>query len=473
MTATKVIAIHGNYRSRSAELGNPVPSFPSYFFKPPSTITGNGAVVERPLGCELLVSEGEIAVVIGTRAHHVRADEAWSYVAAVAPANDFGVHDLRWCDRGSNVRSKGWDGCTPIGPLVDASTVDPRSLHLRSTVNGEVRQDATLADDGIFGLADLVADLSTVMTLESGDVILTGTPAGARPVQPGDVVTVELVGHSVLTCTIAASTAAPSAIAPSPKATPSERAAAYARPAPAPAAPRPVTLSTETRARLERLSTATITNQLQRRGIQHTFLSGLRPSHPERKMVGYARTLRYVPLREDQLRNLGGLDSAQRRAVESIGTDEVLVIEARNVTDAATIGDILVMRCLARGAAGVVTDGGLRDTPAIYGIDLPVYHRSSHAATLQRRHLPLDVDVPIACAETLVFPGDIVVGDGEGVVVIPAALVDEVARDAEVQEDEEAFALERVTAGESTLEVFPLSAARRAEYEAWRTARAD
>jgi 5-oxopent-3-ene-1,2,5-tricarboxylate decarboxylase / 2-hydroxyhepta-2,4-diene-1,7-dioate isomerase len=235
--------------------------------------------------------------------------------------------------------------------------------------------------------------------------------------------------------------------------------------------PRPVTLSAETRAHLEAVSTATLTNQLQRRGIRSTFLSGLRASHPDRKMIGYAKTLRYVPMREDLLATYGGLMSAQRRAVEGIGPDDVLVIEARGVPDAATIGDIFVMRVLRLGGAGVVTDGGLRDTPAIYGIDLPVYHLSSHAATLQRMHLPLDVDVPIACAGVTVIPGDVIVGDGEGAVVIPAALVDEVARDAFVQEDEEAWAVERVAAGESSIGTFPIAKDRRAEYEAWKAAR--
>ena len=234
---------------------------------------------------------------------------------------------------------------------------------------------------------------------------------------------------------------------------------------------RPYTLTPEIRSLLESVTTATLTNQLQRRGIRSTFLSGLRPSKPQTKMIGYAKTLRYAPMREDLLPIYGGLQSAQRRAVEGIQPDEVLVIEARGVTDAATIGDIFVMRCLRLGAAGVVTDGGLRDTPAIYDIDLPVYHQSSHAATLQRVHIPLDLDVPVACAGVLVIPGDIVVGDGEGAVVIPAALVEEVARDAAVQEEEEAFAIERVAAGESSVGVFPLSAERRAEFEAWKAAR--
>lgn len=236
---------------------------------------------------------------------------------------------------------------------------------------------------------------------------------------------------------------------------------------------RPVTLSDDTRSMLNATSTATLTFQLQRRGIRSTFMGGLRPSHPERRMLGYARTLRYVPLREDVQAELGAPGrNAQRRAVESIEPDDVLVIEARGEPHAATIGDIFVMRALRLGGAGVVTDGGLRDTPAIYDIDLPVYHLSSHAATLGRMHMPLDIDVPIACAGVFVLPGDIIVGDGEGAMVVPAALAEEVARDAFAQEQEEAFAVERVAAGESTIGLFPLSKQRRPDFEAWQATRA-
>jgi len=225
----------------------------------------------------------------------------------------------------------------------------------------------------------------------------------------------------------------------------------------------------ELHARLRRVSTATLTSQLQRRGIQSTFLSGLAPVKEGQRMVGYAHTLRYVPMREDMQGELVRGQNAQRRAVESLGPDEVLVIEARGETDAGTIGDIFVLRALRRGAAGVVTDGAVRDTPAIRAIDLPVYHRASHAATLGRRHMPLEHQVPIACAGVTVFPGDVLVGDGEGVVVIPAALAEEVAADAFQQELEEQWAIERVSAGESTVGVFPLSKERRAEFDAWRS----
>jgi regulator of RNase E activity RraA len=232
-------------------------------------------------------------------------------------------------------------------------------------------------------------------------------------------------------------------------------------------APRPVTLSDEMREQFNGASTATLAFQLQRRGIRSTFFSGLRPTRPGTRMLGYAHTLRYVPMREDLQRTLGMGVNAQRQAVESMTTDEVLVIEARDECDAGTIGDIFTLRAKSLGATGVVTDGALRDTGAIREIDLPVYHRASHAATLGRLHLPLAHQVPIACAGVTVMPGDIIVGDDEGAMVIPAALAEEVARDAARQEIEEEFALERVRAGESSIGVFPLSDARRAEFDEW------
>jgi regulator of RNase E activity RraA len=232
-------------------------------------------------------------------------------------------------------------------------------------------------------------------------------------------------------------------------------------------APRPVKLTDEMRQQLNGASTATLAYQLQRRGIRSIFLSGLRPTKLGRRMLGYAHTLRYLPMREDLQSKLAAGMNAQRRAVESIEAEEVLVIEARGEPDAGTIGDIFALRALRRGAAGVVTDGALRDTPAIRELELPVYHQSSHAATLGRLHLPLEHQVPIACAGVTVMPGDIIVGDDEGAVVIPAELAEEVARDAAQQELEEAFALERVDAGESSVGVFPLSRDRRAEFETW------
>lgn len=230
-------------------------------------------------------------------------------------------------------------------------------------------------------------------------------------------------------------------------------------------------LSAEQIAALNTISTSTLTHQLQMRGIRSTFLTGLRPLRPELRMAGRARTLRYVALREDLQAQYAGGMNAQRRVVESMTPGDVLVIEARGVPDAATIGDIYATRAFSLGATGVVTDGALRDTPAIAEIGKPVYHFASHGSTFGRQHMPFSVDEPITCAGVFVVPGDVVVGDGEGVVVIPAALFEGVLEDALVQEERERFALERVAAGESTTGLFPLSKERMPEFEAWAAAR--
>jgi regulator of RNase E activity RraA len=197
-------------------------------------------------------------------------------------------------------------------------------------------------------------------------------------------------------------------------------------------------------------------------------MAGLRPTRPDLRLLGYAYTLRYVPLREDFRAADTAELNAQKRAVESIGPDEVLVIDARREPGAGTIGDILAARALARGATGIVTDGGLRDSPALAALDLPTYYQAPHAAVLGLLHHPLETNVPIACGGTLVVPGDVLVGDAEGVLVIPAALAEEVARDALEQEHREAWALERVQGGESIRGIYPLSEARRPDYEHWR-----
>lgn len=460
---SKVFAVHLNYRSRAEQRGR-TPSEPSYFLKPPSSVAGDGELV-RPQGTELLAFEGEVAVIIGTRAKDVAPEDALAHVGWYAAANDAGVHDLRWADRGSNLLSKGQDGYTPLGPVVAASQVDPAALTLRTRVNGAVVQEDSTANL-LFPFADLVADLSRFFTLEPGDIILTGTPAGTGVVGPGDVVEVELVGHGSVTSTVVE---APRPLKPYgalPKTTAAARAFATGV-----NAPRPVTLTDDAKAQLREVSTATLTVQLAKRGVQATFLTGLRPSRPDLRMVGYAHTLRYVAFRQD-VRDAGkGREDAQKQAVESISPDDVLVMEARGERGAGTIGDILVARAIARGAAGVVTDGGVRDTPGVAELELPTYFQLPNAESLWLKHLPLDVDAPITCAGVLVIPGDVVVGDAEGVIVLPAAYAEEIAHDAWEQEQREAFALERVQAGESIRGIYPLSDGRRAEYDAWRAAR--
>ena len=455
---SKVIAVHLNFRSCAEERGR-VPTAPSYFFKPPSSVS-DGDVVVRPQGVQLLTFEGEIAVIIGERARGVSPEEADRYIGFYAPANDFGASDFRWADRGSNVLSKGHDGFTPIGPLVPAAEIDPSALHLRTLLNGEVVQDG-ISDELIFPFRQLIADLSRFMTLEPGDVILTGTLAGAGVVGPGDVVEVQLEGLSSVRSTVVDADGPLQPFGAMPR-IPSEGRDGV--PSTSRRCPEHVLDD------LRSVSTATLTTQLAKRGIDNVFLTGLVPTRPDLRMVGYARTVRYVATRGDLRDAHRRAEDAQKRAVESIRTGEVLVIEARGDTTAGTIGDILAARILALGGAGIVTDGGVRDTSSVTALQLPTYLKAANASSLWVAHIPLETAVPVTCAGVLIMPGDLMVGDGDGVVVVPAAVAEEVARDAIEQESRESWALERVTAGESIKGVYPLSQAREAEYEQWRRA---
>ena len=235
----------------------------------------------------------------------------------------------------------------------------------------------------------------------------------------------------------------------------------------------PTVLTDELRAKLERVSVATITHQLQNRNIRSAFLSGLRPLLPGQRLVGRARTLRYVAHRQDKLRQFAAGMNAQRRASETAERGDVIIIEARDVPDAGTVGDIYAMRAYHLGAVGIITDGALRDTSAIAELGKPVYHRASHGSTWGRHHMPFSNDEPITCAGVYVEPGDVIVGDEEGAVVIPHALAAEIADDAIEQEHREAFAIERVQAGESVVGLFPLTDDRRADFEAWSAAQND
>lgn len=463
LTCGKIVAVHVNYHSRAAQRGR-TPAVPSYFFKPASSLSGGGPVV-RPRGTELMAYEGEIAVIMGSTVRNASPEEAAAHIGWYAPANDIGVHDFRWADRGSGVLAKGHDGFTPIGPEMAAAGVDPATLHLRTLVNGEVRQDTTGADL-IFSFAELIADLSRFMTLEHGDIILTGTPAGTGPLVPGDVVEVELEGAGSVTSTVMESAEEPKKYGAMPRVTDEARAFVTGI-----STPRPAPLTADGVAALKEVSTATLTVQLTRRGIQTTFLTGLRPTRPDLRMVGYAHTVRYVAIRADVREAMRGSEDAQKRSVESVNPDDVLIIEARGETGAGTIGDILAARVQARGGAGIVTDGGVRDTPGFADLQLPTYYRAANASSLWNAHIPLDVDVPITCAGVLVMPGDVIVGDAEGVVVLPAKLAEEIAHDAWEVEQRESFALERVQAGESFRGLYPLSPERQPDYERWRQSR--
>jgi 5-oxopent-3-ene-1,2,5-tricarboxylate decarboxylase/2-hydroxyhepta-2,4-diene-1,7-dioate isomerase len=199
---SKIIATHLTYRSRVEEYAARTPPEPSYFMKPPTTLNGHRGALRRPKGARFLNYEGEVAVVIGTRMHGVSQDAVLDHVAGYAVANDVGLHDFRHADRGSMLRVKGQDGFCPIGPeLVPASEFDPANFEIRTLVNGEVVQEGSAADM-IWPISYLLADLNRLITLEPGDVVLSGTPAHSRPMEPGDVVEVEATSLGRLTNTV-------------------------------------------------------------------------------------------------------------------------------------------------------------------------------------------------------------------------------------------------------------------------------
>jgi 5-oxopent-3-ene-1,2,5-tricarboxylate decarboxylase/2-hydroxyhepta-2,4-diene-1,7-dioate isomerase len=191
---SKIVAVHLTYRSRLVEYDARTPAEPSYFLKPPSALNGHRRAIVRPKGTSFLNYEGELAVVIGERMKRLGIDRVLEHVAGYAPANDVGLHDFRHADRGSMFRVKGQDGFLPIGPQITPSReFDPTDFTLRTYRNGEVVQEAT-ADDMVWGVAYQLADICRLITLEPGDVVLTGTPANSRPLDAGDVVAVEIDG---------------------------------------------------------------------------------------------------------------------------------------------------------------------------------------------------------------------------------------------------------------------------------------
>lgn len=222
-------------------------------------------------------------------------------------------------------------------------------------------------------------------------------------------------------------------------------------------------------ATLERVSTATLTTQLFKRGFRTRFLQGVAPLRSGTRMVGPARTLRYIPMREDldTLASLGARTNAQRRLIESIEPGEVLVIDGMGNRGAGSLGNILALRLQVRGAAGIVTDGAYRDTPGIRRLEIPAYAAGQNANTNLTVYHPADFDLPIGCGGVMVEPGDAVVGDEEGVVVIPGHLVAEIAHDAAAQEIQESFIYREVGDGASVFDVYPMNDETRARYQAW------
>ncbi len=232
------------------------------------------------------------------------------------------------------------------------------------------------------------------------------------------------------------------------------------------------TLGAETRERLMQVSTATICTALYKRGLRNQFIQDVHPLNPRGpNMVGPAFTLRYIPARED-LNPISVFEDRahpQRKAVEECPPGAVFVIDSRKDPRAASAGSILVARLMKRGVAGVVTDGGFRDSPEIAELAIPAYHNRPSAPTNLTVHQALDIDVPIGCGNAPVFPGDIIVGDREGVVVIPAHLAAEIAVEAAEMTVFEDFVTAQVLAGRSILGLYPPTGeGTREEFAAWR-----
>ena len=231
-------------------------------------------------------------------------------------------------------------------------------------------------------------------------------------------------------------------------------------------------ISNDTLQKLMRPSTATLTSALRGHGLANTYMQGVQPLKPGMKMAGPAYTLRYIPAREDlDTGEPDNLTDPQRVGIEQMSSGEVFVIDARGLTNAGTMGNILATRIQQKGGVGIVTDGAYRDSPAIAEIGIAAYAAAMNAHTNKTVHHPSEIQVPIACGGVAVFPGDIIVGDSEGVVVIPAHLADDVANTAAAQEQKEQFILERIEAGASLVGTYPPNAETLAEYERWKTQR--
>ena len=215
-----------------------------------------------------------------------------------------------------------------------------------------------------------------------------------------------------------------------------------------------------TRKKLLRVSTATLTTAMFKRGLKNQFIQGVQPlTKGKPTMVGEAFTLRYIPAREDlnPITVFKDPKHPQRVAIETCPPGAVLVIDSRKDARAASAGSILASRLMVRGVAGLVTDGGFRDSAEIAKLDMPSYHQAPSAPTNLTLHQALDINVPIGCGDVAVFPGDIIVGDEDGVIVLPAHLADEIAEEAINMTLYEDFVTERVLAGQSIVGLYPLT----------------
>jgi regulator of RNase E activity RraA len=233
-------------------------------------------------------------------------------------------------------------------------------------------------------------------------------------------------------------------------------------------------MTPETRDKLMGVSVATLATALFKRGLRNQVLQDVRPvARKGRNMVGPAFTLRYMPAREDRntLAEFRNPLHPQRQAVEQCPVGGVLVMDSRKDARAASAGDILITRLMVRGGAGVVTDGGFRDSMAIGALEMPAYHQRASSPTNLTLHEAIDINVPIGCGDVAVFPGDVVVGDDDSVIIIPAAIADEVAAEAVEMTAYEDFVVERVKAGATIIGLYPpTDETNLALFASWRAA---
>lgn len=387
---TKIFMLHMNFKSRAREHGD-WPVHPIYYLKPPSTLTSGGAPIVMPPDVTTMLGEAEIAVVIGREARNVAEADALNYVSHFAASNDVTVFDYGWSDAPSLTRSKGFDSFTPIGELLRADSVDPDDLLLRLWVNGELRQEAH-SSDMIFPFARLVAELSTIMTLNPGDVILTGTPAGAPLLAPGDEVVVELAGASKTANTVVADERGRSPLLPPPRVSPRGRAVSIGA-----ACHR---LSKATASELARLVAAGIETVRETAAAMDVDVFPIELTASSPTFVGHAFTLRQVPARNTGSETWSPAAKAAFETLRAVGAGEVIVAEGQ-VSEKHQVA--LIERLTEKSAAALVSETG---------------------PSLDSRFLPVAINTPVVINGVTVMPGDILLSvDGQSLLV-PGAAVD-------------------------------------------------
>lgn len=230
----------------------------------------------------------------------------------------------------------------------------------------------------------------------------------------------------------------------------------------------PVAVTEAVLAKLKQVAVTTIAGMLARHGVRNTYLPEVMPRNAHQNFAGTAFTLRTLPTRADIAKAMQGRGSLHRETFKRVGKNEVVVIDARGDVGAGVLGDIYAAQIIANGGAALVTDGAIRDLAAMQEVELPVYSRAMNSGSFPERHIAIDLNVPVQCAGVLVMPGDVLVGDPSGVIVVPQALAADVAETGYETDMRDAFSRMKVLEGVSVEEVFPLQQSRMAEYEAWR-----